>query len=35
MTMKDWTKELDEFLTMTHKDILAGKGSVKFRIKTI
>ena len=28
MTMKDWTKELDGFLTMTHKDILEGKGSV-------
>lgn len=28
MTMKDWTKELDSFLTMTHKDILNHKGKV-------
>lgn len=25
MTMKEWVKELDGFLTMTHKDILEGK----------
>ncbi len=24
MTMKEWVKELDGFLTMTHKDILEG-----------
>lgn len=28
MTMKDWTKELDSFLTMTHNDILNHKGKV-------
>lgn len=28
MTMKDWTNELDAFLTMTHKDILNHKGKV-------
>lgn len=28
MTMKDWTKELDGFLTMTHKDILTDKGII-------
>ena len=28
MTMKDWVKELDEFLTMTHKDILEGAGTI-------
>ncbi len=28
MTMKDWTKELDGFLTMTHKDILNGAGTI-------
>ena len=26
MTMKDWVKELNGFLTMTHKDILEGAG---------
>ena len=26
MTMKDWIKELDGFLTMTHKEILEGAG---------
>ena len=28
MTMRDWIKELDSFLTMTHNDILIAKGSV-------
>lgn len=28
MTMKDWKKELDSFLTMTHNDILSNKGTV-------
>ena len=28
MTMEDWTKELDSFLTMTHKEILKGAGTV-------
>ena len=28
MTMKDWVKELDGFLTMTHKDILEGAGII-------
>lgn len=28
MTMRDWIKELDSFLTMTHNDILKTKGSV-------
>ncbi|MBO5479058.1 MAG: hypothetical protein J6A04_05110 [Clostridia bacterium] len=28
MTMKDWIKELDGFLTMTHKDILEGAGTI-------
>ena len=28
MTMEDWTKELDSFLTMTHKDILKGAGTI-------
>ena len=28
MTMADWTKELDSFLTMTRKDILEGKGVI-------
>ena len=28
MTMKDWAKELDSFLTMTHKDILNSKGTI-------
>lgn len=28
MTMKDWTNELDSFLTMTHKDILTDKGTI-------
>lgn len=28
MTMKDWVKELDGFLTMTHKEILEGAGNV-------
>lgn len=28
MTMKDWIKELDGFLTMTHKDILNGTGTI-------
>lgn len=28
MTMKDWAKELDRFLTMTHKDILEGAGII-------
>ena len=28
MTMKDWVKELDKFLTITHKDILNGAGTI-------
>ena len=28
MTMEDWKKELDNFLTMTHKEILRGAGTV-------
>ena len=28
MTMEDWTKELDSFLTMTHKEILQGAGTI-------
>ena len=28
MTMAEWKKELDSFLTMTHKEILQGAGSV-------
>jgi hypothetical protein len=28
MTMADWVKELDSFLTMTRKDILEGKGVI-------
>ena len=28
MTMRDWIGELDGFLTMTHKDILKGAGSI-------
>ena len=28
MTMRDWIKELDSFLTMTHNDILNHKGKV-------
>lgn len=28
MTMKDWIKELDGFLTMTHKEILEGVGKI-------
>ncbi len=28
MTMKDWIEELDGFLTMTHKDILNGGGTI-------
>lgn len=28
MTMEEWVKELDRFLTMTHKDILEGAGTI-------
>ena len=28
MTMNDWIRELDGFLTMTHKDILNGAGKI-------
>ena len=28
MTMKDWIRELDGFLTMTHKEILEGAGTI-------
>ena len=28
MTMKEWVRELDRFLTMTHKDILEGTGTI-------
>ena len=28
MTMKEWVKELNGFLTMTHKDILEGAGTI-------
>ena len=31
MTMNDWSKELDYFLTMTRKDILSGKGFVSHK----
>lgn len=31
MTMKDWTKELDGFLTMTHKDILNEAGGISHK----
>ena len=31
MTMKDWIKELDGFLTMTHKDILNGAGTISHK----
>lgn len=32
MTMQDWIKELDSFLTMTHNDILKTKGSISHDI---
>jgi len=32
MTMQDWIKELDSFLTMTHNDILESKGSISHGI---
>ena len=28
MTMEDWKKELDSFLTMTHKEILQSAGTI-------
>ena len=28
MTMEDWSKELNSFLTMTHKEILQGSGTI-------
>jgi len=28
MTMQDWVRELDSFLTMTHNDILNYKGKI-------
>ena len=28
MTMSDWVKELDSFLTMTHNEILNRKGTI-------
>ena len=28
MTMKEWVNELNGFLTMTHKDILEGAGTI-------
>lgn len=31
MTMSDWVKELDSFLTMTHNDILNHKGKVSHK----
>lgn len=31
MTMKEWIKELDGFLSMTHKDILEGAGTVSHK----
>lgn len=31
MTMLDWIKELDSFLTMTHNDILNNKGKVSHK----
>ena len=31
MTMQDWVKELDYFLTMTRKDILNGPGIVSHK----
>lgn len=32
MTMNDWVKELDGFLTMTHNDILNSKGSISHEV---
>lgn len=32
MTMQDWIKELDSFLTMTHNDILKTKGSISHEV---
>ena len=31
MTMKDWIKELDSFLTMTHNDILKHNGKISHK----
>lgn len=31
MTMQDWIKELDSFLTMTHNDILNSKGKISHK----
>lgn len=31
MTMQDWIKELDSFLTMTHNDILNNKGKISHK----
>lgn len=31
MTMQDWIKELDSFLTMTHNDILNNKGKTSHK----
>ena len=31
MTMQDWIKELDSFLTMTHNDILNYKGKISHK----
>lgn len=31
MTMQDWIKELDSFLTMTHNDILNNKGEISHK----
>ena len=31
MTMKEWIKELDSFLTMTHNDILNNKGRISHK----
>lgn len=31
MTMQDWIKELDSFLTLTHNDILSHKGKISHK----
>ncbi len=33
MTMKEWVRELDRFLTMTHKDILEGTGTISHEVR--
>ena len=31
MTMEDWVRELDSFLTMTHNDVLNSKGTISHK----